>query len=70
MSSTAYYLATCGSTYRVRILPATRHAPACVMQARHSTYAPDFSPEYPTTAAEVARLVAIGSFTPTALPCP
>lgn len=71
MCSTAYYRARCGSTYRVRTLPATRHAPARVLQARRSTYAPDFSPEYPTTAAEVARLVAIGSFTPTAaLPCP
>jgi hypothetical protein len=71
MSSTAYYRATCGSTYRVRTLAATRHAPACVMQARRSTYAPDFSPEYQTTAAEVARLMAIGSFTlTTAPPCP
>ena len=47
MSSTAYSRARCGSTYRVRTLPATRHTPARVMQARRSIYAPDFSPEYP-----------------------
>ena len=54
---TAYYRARCGSLYRVRTL-----------QARRSTHAPDFSPEYPTHPDEVARLVAIGSFVPT--PCP
>lgn len=62
--TTAYYRARCDSLYRVRTLPATR------LQARRSIHAPDFSPEYPTHPDEVARLVAIGSFVPTAAPCP
>ena len=64
----AYYYARCGSLYRVRTLPASRQQPARTLQARRSTHAPDFSPEYPTHPDEVARLVAIGSFVPA--PCP
>ena len=67
-STTAYYRARYGSFYRVRTLPATRLQPARVLQARRSTHAPDFSPEYPIHPDEVARLVAIGSFVPA--PCP
>ena len=67
-STTSYYRARCGSLYRVRTLPATRLQPARTLQARRSTHAPDFSPEYPTHTDEVARLVAIGSFVPA--PCP
>ena len=67
-TTTAYYRASCGSLYRVRTLPATRLQPARTLQARRSTHAPDFSPEYPTHPDEVARLVAIGSFVPA--PCP
>ncbi len=66
--TTAYYRARCGSLYRVRTLPAPRLQPARTLQARRSTHAPDFSPEYPTHPDEVARLVAIGSFVPA--PCP
>ena len=61
--TTAYYRARCGSLYS-----APCAAPACTLQARRSTHAPDFSPEYPTHPDEVARLVAIGSFVPA--PCP
>ena len=68
--TTAYYRARCGGLYRVRTLPATRQQPTRTLQARRSTYAPDFSPEYPTHPDEVGRLVAIGSFVPTAALCP
>lgn len=46
--TTTYYLATCGSTYRVTYTPAraaskTTHArPASTMQARRSTHAATF----------------------------
>ena len=66
--TTAYYRARCGSLYRVRTLRGTRLQPARVLQARRSTHAPNFSPEYPTHPDEVARLVAIGFFVPA--PCP
>ena len=68
MSTTTYYRARYGSRYRVTHTPAraasqTAHAqPASTMQARRSTYATTFGPEYPTTSAEVARLVSTGSF--------
>ena len=68
MSTTTYYRARCGSLYRVTHTPARAatkdaHArPDSTMQARRSTYATTFSPEYPTTSAEVARLVSTGSF--------
>ena len=68
--TTAYYRARCGSLYRVRTLRGNRLQPARTLQARRSTHAPDFSPEYPTHPDEVARQVAIGSFVPTAAPCP
>ncbi|MBD2768445.1 hypothetical protein IC235_11145 [Hymenobacter sp. BT664] len=68
MSTTRYYRATCGSLYRVRQVPATRQLGAHTMQARHSPSAVEFSPEYPTTTAEVARLVSVGSFFE--VPCP
>lgn len=61
-TTTRYYRATCGSLYRVTNTPASRNSPASITQARRSTYATTFSPAYPTTLAEVARLVAIGSF--------
>ncbi len=62
MSTTTYYRDTCGSIYRVTHTPSARQQPARTMQARRSTYATEFSLEYETTAAEVARLVSIGSF--------
>ena len=69
MSTTTYYRARYGSRYRVTHTPAqaaSQTAPAqpatTTMQARRSTYATTFSPEYPTTSAEVARLVGTGSF--------
>ena len=68
MSTTTYYRARCGSLYRVTHTPAraaskpTHAQPARTMQARRSTYATTFSPEYPTTSAEVARLISTGSF--------
>ena len=67
-SETRYYRATCGSLYRVRTTPASSHRPATCLQARRSPHARLFSPEYPTHPAEVARLVAIGSFIE--VPCP
>ena len=57
-----YYRASCGSLYRVTTTPASRHRPATCRQARRSPHARLFSPEYSTHPAEVARLVAIGSF--------
>lgn len=69
MSTTTYYRATCGSTYRVTYTPArattktTPARPASTMQARRSTHATTFSPGYPTTSAEVARMVSYGTFT-------
>ncbi|UYZ64900.1 hypothetical protein [Hymenobacter weizhouensis] len=65
MSQTRYYRSiTCGSLYRVRTSPATRAQPAGTWQARRSVRCPEagFSPEYPTTPAEVARLVDLGLF--------
>ena len=68
MSTTTYYRARCGSTYRVTHTPArpatktSKATAASTTQARRSTYATTFSPTYPTTTEEVARLVAIGSF--------
>ncbi len=70
-STTAHYRAHCGRLYRVRTLPATRQQPARTLQGRRRIHAPDFSPEYSTHPNEVARLVAIGFFVPTAaVPCP
>ena len=77
--STTYYRARCGSLYRVTHTPAraaTKDAHAqpaspCrarTMQARRSTYATTFSPAYPTTSAEVARLVSYGAFTEVSQP--
>ncbi len=68
MNTIVYYRATCGSLYRVTTTPATRLRRATVMQARRSVHARLFSPPYETSAAEVARLVAIGSFVE--VPCP
>ena len=48
--------------YRVTTTPATRTRAASCMQARRGPHARLFSPEYPTHSAEVACLVAIGSF--------
>ena len=68
MSTTTYYRARCGSLYRVTHTPArpatktSKATAASTIQARCSTYAITFSPAYPTTTEEVARLVAIGSF--------
>ena len=68
MSTTTYYRARCGSTYRVTHTPArpatktSKATAASTIQARRSTYAATFSPAYPTTTEEVARLVAISSF--------
>lgn len=68
MSTTTYYRARCGSTYRVTQTPArlatktSKAQPESTLQARRSSYATEFSPAYPTTTEEVARLVAIGSF--------
>lgn len=69
MSTTRYYRARCGSLYRVTHTPAraatktSKATAASTTQARRSTYATTFSPEYPTTSAEVARLVSYGAFT-------
>ena len=74
MSTTRYYRARCGSLYRVistPARPATKTSKAIAtstLQARRSIYATTFSPAYPTTANEVARLVSIGSFIE--VPCP
>lgn len=74
MSTTRYYLARCGSIYRVIETPArpatrtTKAIPASTMQARRSPRATDFNPEYPTTTDEVARMVSVGSFIE--MPCP
>ena len=68
MSTTTYYRARCGSLYCVTHTPArpatktSKATAASTIQARRSTYATIFSPAYPTTTEEVARLVAIGSF--------
>lgn len=62
MQEIHYYRATCGSLYRVTTTPASRSRAATCVQARRSPHARLFSPEYPTHPAEVARLIAIGSF--------
>lgn len=62
MTSITYYRATCGAIYKVTTTPATRQAPQSTTQARRSQYARDFGPSYATHPAEVARLVAFGSF--------
>ena len=67
MSTTCHYRATCGSLYRVTTKPASRSSTASTIQARRSIYATEFSPEYPTTTAEVSRLVSFGTFTE--VPC-
>ena len=68
MNTIAYYRASCGSLYRVTTTPATRSRSTTTMQARRSVHAKLFSPEYRTTEAEVARLVADGLFVP--IPAP
>ena len=68
MSTTRHYRAICGSLYRVTTKPASRSSTASTVQARRSIYATEFSPGYPTTTAEVARLVSFGTFTE--VPCP
>ncbi|WP_210521335.1 hypothetical protein [Hymenobacter terricola] len=74
MSTTRYYRARCGSLYRVTHTPArpatktSKAIAASILQDRRSIYATEFSPAYPTTADEVARLVSIGSFIE--VPCP
>ncbi len=68
MSTTTYYRARCGSLYRVTHTSAraatktSKATAATTMQARRSIHATTFSPGYPTEPAEIARLVAIGSF--------
>ena len=68
--TTRYYLATCGSTYRVVTTPQPRNAPATLTQARQAPHAADFGPSYPTSAEAVARLVGFGSFTEVPDPSP
>ena len=72
MSTTTYYRARCGSLYCVTHTPArpatktSKATAANTIQARRSIYATTFRRplrgSYPTESAEVARLVAIGSF--------
>ena len=62
MNTIRYYRAGCGSIYRVTTTEATGKNPAKCMQARKGPRCRTFSPEYPTTAEEVAQLVAFQSF--------
>lgn len=62
MSTTKYYRGTCGAIYKVTTSPATRQVSQSTTQARRSQHAPEFGPSYATHPAEVARLVAFGSF--------
>lgn len=61
MSTTRYYRATCGGIYRVTTTPSARQH-ARTTQTRRCPSDTEFSSEYETTTAEVARLVAVGSF--------
>jgi len=62
MNTIRYYRATCGSLCRVTTTPASRTRAASCPQARRGPHTRLFSPEYSTHPAEVARLIAIGSF--------
>lgn len=59
-----YRSATCGSRFRLTRTPATGRAPATLTQERLRPGAAAYEAPYPTTEAEVARLVAFGSFVP------
>ena len=61
------FLVLIGIGFRNKFESDRTHAMS-LLQARRSTYATEFSPAYPTTADEVARLVSIGSFLE--VPCP
>ncbi|MFD2787382.1 hypothetical protein [Hymenobacter rubripertinctus] len=62
MNTIRYYRASCGSIYRVTTTEATSRNPANYMQARKGPKCNVFSPEYHTSAEEVAKLVAFQSF--------
>ncbi|NVO30253.1 hypothetical protein [Hymenobacter lapidiphilus] len=62
MNTIRYYRASCGSIYRVTTTEATGRNPANYRQARKGPKCSVFSPEYPTSAEEVAKLVAFQSF--------
>ena len=62
MNTIRYYQADCGSIYRVTTTEPTGKNPGRYMQARKGPKCSLFSPEYPTTAEEVAQQVAFQSF--------
>lgn len=62
MATVKLYRATCGSTYRVTTSPATARTGTTTIQAKRGPHSQDFGQGYPTTAKEVARLVAFDSF--------
>jgi hypothetical protein len=68
-TATRYYLATCGSIYRVRIVTGGTRSENGTWQARRTQRAADFEPEYTADPADVALAVRRGAFTPTTYPC-
>jgi hypothetical protein len=69
VTTTRYYLATCGSIYRVRIVTGGTRTENGTWQARRTQRAAGFEPEYAADPAEVTQAVRRGAFTPTTTPC-
>lgn len=64
-----YYLATCGSIYRVRTVTGGTRSENGTWQARRTQRAAGFEPEYAADPDEVTQAVRRGAFTPTPNPC-
>lgn len=65
---TRYYLASCGSIYRVRTVTGSSRSENGTWQARRTKRAADFEPEYPADPADVALAIRRGAFLPTSNP--
>ncbi|MFD1469903.1 hypothetical protein ACFQ48_16870 [Hymenobacter caeli] len=67
-TTTCYYLATCGSIYRVRTVTGGSRTENGTWQARRTKRAAEFEHEYYADSDEVAQAVRRGAFTLTTKP--
>ena len=67
-TTTCYYLASCGSIYRVRTVTGGSRTENGTWQARRTTRAAGFEPEYAAEPDDVALAVRRGAFIPTTRP--
>jgi hypothetical protein len=63
-----YYLASCGSIYRVRTVTGGSRTENGTWQARRTRCAAEFEPEYPADPDDVAQTIRRGAFTLTTKP--